>query len=103
MASCAPSRNGLSLDSRWVTSDAVVTEPLGDGLAVLDTATGRVFTLSGVAAFAWSRLREGRILRSIADEIADAFETDSATAGHDLLEWAAGMLEYGLASEVTEA
>lgn len=48
----------ITLETRVVRNDALVSAPMGSDVAMMDMDTGKYFVLHEVAAFLWERLAE---------------------------------------------
>ncbi|MEA2238295.1 MAG: type protein arginine methyltransferase [Thermoanaerobaculia bacterium] len=73
-----------SIEGTWKTSSTVLSRPAGDGLMLLDLASGDYHHLNGTGARIWRSLSEGNSIDGIVDDIVSKYEIDSSTAASDV-------------------
>jgi hypothetical protein len=87
----------LTLDSRIVVSDDVVTQELEGEMVLLSLDRAEYFGLNTTGLEIWKGLVAGQGLREIAASLADEFAVEPEQAQSDVLTLAQQLIDAGLA------
>ena len=75
-----------------------VSCPLGEGVAILDTASNVYFALNATGAIVWDSLNEPQRAESLVAKLVDIFDVSPQVALQDVDAILAKLCEQGLAS-----
>lgn len=64
----------IDLETLLVRSDAVVSAPMGEEVAMMDMDTGKYFVMADVAASIWDRLSEPVRPAALCDTLTNLYE-----------------------------
>ena len=86
----------MSLADRLTASDCVVTRVVNGSTVLLNTDTGRYFTLDEVGGRAWTVLTSSPSIHEARDRLLDEYAADPAELMRDLETLIASLTEQGL-------
>ena len=86
----------ISLESRMVASDAVVSADLAGETVMLSLRTELYYALDPVGARVWDLLQEPRTLASVRDALLAEYDVDAERCGRDLLALVADLARHEL-------
>jgi hypothetical protein len=86
----------LPLADRIVPSDAVVTRVVNGATVLLNTDTGRYFTLDEIGSQAWAALTSSPTVHDACDRLLAEFDVDRAELERDIEALIARLTEQGL-------
>jgi hypothetical protein len=87
----------MSLDDRLVPSEAVVTRVVNGSTVLLNTDTGRYFTLDEIGGRAWLVLTSSSSIQTARDRLLAEFAVEPDELMRDLESLIASLREQGLA------
>ena len=79
-----------------VANNAVLAQPLGRELAILDAEGGEYYTLNEVGARVWDHLKQGGSLAAARDALLAEYEVPAEVLHRDLLALVADLESKGL-------
>jgi len=80
----------------FTVSPAVAASAHDDGIVILHTGKGRVFSSNKTGALIWRRLERGRLLDGIVEDISDEFQIAGPTARAHALQFLAALEQQAL-------
>jgi hypothetical protein len=88
----------MKIDRKTVIkqSEAQVSTPLGNEIAILETNNGLYFSVSGVGSFIWEELKEAKTAEELSDSILAKFEVDRVECLDDLIAFLNELSELNL-------
>ena len=76
-----------------------MTRRLDDELVILDTTSGRYFSLDGAGALIWDQLEQDTTREELIDAVVDVFDVTRTRAATDIDELLADLAARGLVRE----
>jgi hypothetical protein len=80
----APITATIALDGTWKTSNSVLSRATGDGLLLLDLASGEYHHLNETGAQIWLSLTGGTSIDRIVKDIVSKYDVDASSAASDV-------------------
>lgn len=83
-------------EKQWSMAKTQISTSLADETVILDTASGRYFSLDSVGSCLWEALREPRSPEALLGLVLERYEVDTDTAQRDIARLLGTLQEAGL-------
>ena len=83
---------------QWCASSTQISSSINSDTVILDTASGKYFSLEGVGSTLWNALKQPRSFDEILETVLDVYDVDAETASHDVSKILASLEKAGLVS-----
>jgi hypothetical protein len=84
------------LARRWSAAKTQISTTVDDDTVILDTASGRYFSLEGVGSTLWQALQEPRSFAELLETVLEGYDVGVETAEHDVRALLDNLEEVGL-------
>jgi len=81
---------------RWSAAKTQISTTVDEDTVILDTASGRYFSLEGVGSTLWRALQEPRSFGELLETVTDAYDVGVETAERDVRALLSNLEEAGL-------
>ncbi len=86
----------LNNTSRFNISENQINTQLEQDTVILNIATGKYFSLTGVASFIWKYIREGKSFQEIHEQVMQNYAVSKEQSLEDLTSFITNMHQAGL-------
>ena len=84
------------LAQRWSAAKTQISTTVDEDTVILDTASGRYFSLEGVGSTLWRALQEPRSFDELLATVLESYDVGVETAEHDVRALLGNLEEAGL-------
>ncbi len=86
------------LAQRWSASKTQISTTVDNDTVILDTASGKYFSLEGVGSTLWEALREPQSFGELLETVLETYDVKAETAERDVSALLSNLEEAGLAT-----
>ncbi len=87
------------LDVQLAIPEAVLAQPLGEEMVLLQLDTGTYFGLDAMGALVWHHVQRGQSLRAIHQLLCEAYEAPAERIARDLAQLVAHLRQHRLVND----
>lgn len=84
------------LTQRWSASKTQISTTVDNDTVILDTASGKYFSLEGVGSTLWEALREPQSFGELLETVLETYDVEAETAERDVSALLSNLEEAGL-------